>query len=111
MSKISSKPIPCGNIFLLPSGVTSQTCGIVLFDREKKEKKSPSLSEMIPVEKLEDYIKRGIIEIAPLAYMRGRTLDNAFVILDEGQNTTHNQMKMFLLDFLISNCIFCNSRC
>ena len=52
--------------------------------------------EMIPTEKLEDYIKRGIIEIAPLAYMRGRTLDNAFVILDEGQNTTHNQMKMFL---------------
>ena len=47
-------------------------------------------------EKLEDYIKRGIIEIATLAYMRGRTLDNAFVILDEGQNTTHNQMKMFL---------------
>ena len=55
-----------------------------------------ALKEMIPVEKLEDYIKRGIIEIAPLAYMRGRTLDNAFVILDEGQNTTHNQMKMFL---------------
>ncbi|MAR62305.1 MAG: phosphate starvation-inducible protein PhoH [Flavobacteriaceae bacterium] len=55
-----------------------------------------ALKEMIPVEKLEDYIKRGIIEIAPLAYMRGRTLDNAFVVLDEGQNTTHNQMKMFL---------------
>ena len=55
-----------------------------------------ALKETIPTEKLEDYIKRGIIEIAPLAYMRGRTLDNAFVILDEGQNTTHNQMKMFL---------------
>ena len=55
-----------------------------------------ALKEMIPNEKLEDYIKRGIIELAPLAYMRGRTLDNAFVILDEGQNTTHNQMKMFL---------------
>jgi phosphate starvation-inducible PhoH-like protein len=55
-----------------------------------------ALKEMIPNEKLEDYIKRGIVEIAPLAYMRGRTLDNAFVILDEGQNTTHNQMKMFL---------------
>jgi len=51
---------------------------------------------MIAIEKLDDYIHRGIIEIAPLAYMRGRTLDNAFVILDEGQNTTHNQMKMFL---------------
>jgi|TARA_B100001093_G_scaffold80702_3_gene72100 phosphate starvation-inducible PhoH-like protein len=55
-----------------------------------------ALKEMIAIEKLEDYISRGIIEIAPLAYMRGRTLDNAFVILDEGQNTTHNQMKMFL---------------
>jgi len=55
-----------------------------------------ALKEMIAIEKLEDYTRRGIIEIAPLAYMRGRTLDNAFVILDEGQNTTHNQMKMFL---------------
>lgn len=55
-----------------------------------------ALKEMIATEKLDDYLKRGIIEIAPLAYMRGRTLDNAFVILDEGQNTTHNQMKMFL---------------
>ena len=55
-----------------------------------------ALKEMIAIEKLEDYISRGIIEIAPLAYMRGRTLDNAFVILDEGQNTTHNQIKMFL---------------
>ena len=42
------------------------------------------------------YRKKGIIEIAPLAFMRGRTLDNAFVILDEGQNTSKNQMKMFL---------------
>ena len=55
-----------------------------------------ALKEMIAIEKLDDYMHRGIIEIAPLAYMRGRTLDNAFVILDEGQNTTHNQMKMFL---------------
>ena len=55
-----------------------------------------ALKDMIPVQKLDDYIKREIIEIAPLAYMRGRTLDNAFVILDEAQNTTHNQMKMFL---------------
>ena len=45
---------------------------------------------------LEDYILKGIIQIAPLAFMRGRTLDNAFVILDEAQNTTHSQMKMFL---------------
>jgi len=55
-----------------------------------------ALKEMIYTDKLDDYLKRGVIEIAPLAYMRGRTLDNAFVILDEGQNTTHNQMKMFL---------------
>ena len=60
-----------------------------------------ALKEMIATEKLDDYLKRGIIEIAPLAYMRGRTLDNAFVILDEGQNTTHNQMKMFLTRMVI----------
>jgi phosphate starvation-inducible PhoH-like protein len=70
---------------------------------DMKEKLDPymqplydALKEMIETDRLEDYMKRGVIEIAPLAYMRGRTLDNAFVILDEGQNTTHNQMKMFL---------------
>jgi len=55
-----------------------------------------ALREMIPPEKLESFIDKGIIQIAPLAFMRGRTLDDAFVILDEGQNTTHAQMKMFL---------------
>lgn len=55
-----------------------------------------ALRDMIPHEKLENYIEKGVIQIAPLAFMRGRTLDNAFVILDEGQNTTHAQMKMFL---------------
>ncbi|WP_111684228.1 PhoH family protein [Winogradskyella tangerina] len=55
-----------------------------------------ALRDMIPSEKLESYIEKGVIQIAPLAFMRGRTLDNAFVILDEGQNTTHAQMKMFL---------------
>lgn len=55
-----------------------------------------ALRDMIPSEKLNNYIEKGIIQIAPLAFMRGRTLDNAFVILDEGQNTTHAQMKMFL---------------
>jgi phosphate starvation-inducible PhoH-like protein len=54
------------------------------------------LRDMIPHEKLETFIEKGIIQIAPLAFMRGRTLDNAFVILDEAQNTTHAQMKMFL---------------
>ena len=55
-----------------------------------------ALRDMIPAEKLDHYIETGIIQIAPMAFMRGRTLDNAFVILDEAQNTTHNQMKMFL---------------
>ena len=55
-----------------------------------------ALRDMIPLEKLKSHIEKGIIQIAPLAFMRGRTLDNAFVILDEAQNTTHNQMKMFL---------------
>jgi len=55
-----------------------------------------ALRDMIPAVKLEAYLERGTLQIAPLAFMRGRTLDNAFVILDEAQNTTHNQMKMFL---------------
>jgi phosphate starvation-inducible PhoH-like protein len=70
---------------------------------DMKEKLDPymqplydALRDMLPNEKLEDYILKGIIQIAPLAFMRGRTLDDAFVILDEAQNTTHSQMKMFL---------------
>ena len=55
-----------------------------------------ALRDMIPAEKLADMIEFGVIEIAPLAFMRGRTLDKAFVILDEAQNTTQMQMKMFL---------------
>ena len=55
-----------------------------------------ALKDMIPSEKLKKYLEDEVIQIAPLAFMRGRTLDNAFVILDEGQNTTHSQMKMFL---------------
>ncbi|MBW7937072.1 MAG: PhoH family protein, partial [Flavobacteriales bacterium] len=55
-----------------------------------------ALRDMIPAEKLKMYNESGVIQVAPLAYMRGRTLDNAFVILDEAQNATHNQMKMFL---------------
>ena len=51
---------------------------------------------MIPYEKLAEYMEKGVIEIAPLAFMRGRTLDKAFVILDEAQNATVTQMKMFL---------------
>jgi len=55
-----------------------------------------ALKDMIPQRKLKSFIEEGIIQIAPLAYMRGRTLDNAFVILDEAQNATGNQLKMFL---------------
>jgi len=55
-----------------------------------------ALLDMIPAKKLEEYLKDGIIQIAPLAFMRGRTLSNAFVILDEAQNTTVPQLKMFL---------------
>ena len=55
-----------------------------------------ALIDMLPSEKLKDYLEQGIIQIAPLAFMRGRTLDKAFVILDEAQNATESQMKMFL---------------
>lgn len=55
-----------------------------------------ALMDMIPGDKLNQYIEGRVIQIAPLAFMRGRTLDNAFVILDEAQNTTESQMKMFL---------------
>ena len=55
-----------------------------------------ALADMLPRQKLLDYLDEKIIQIAPLGFMRGRTLDNAFVILDEGQNTTENQLKMFL---------------
>ncbi|MDH7604992.1 MAG: PhoH family protein [Melioribacter sp.] len=55
-----------------------------------------ALEEMLPAEQLRNYIEKGIIEIVPLAYMRGRTLNNAYVILDEAQNATGMQMKMFL---------------
>lgn len=70
---------------------------------DMKEKLDPymqplydALRDMLPPQTLDDYLLKGIIQIAPLAFMRGRTLDNAFVILDEAQNTTHSQMKMFL---------------
>ena len=70
---------------------------------DMKEKLDPymqplydALRDMIPAERLATHLEKGTIQIAPLAFMRGRTLDNAFVILDEAQNTTHAQMKMFL---------------
>ena len=55
-----------------------------------------ALYDMLDIEKAEKYLERGAIEVAPLAFMRGRTLNDAFVILDEAQNTTTEQMKMFL---------------
>jgi phosphate starvation-inducible protein PhoH and related proteins len=55
-----------------------------------------ALRDMIPADKLAAYMENGVIQIAPLAFMRGRTLDNAYVILDEAQNATQSQMKMFL---------------
>ena len=55
-----------------------------------------ALFDMIQGEKVKSYIENGVIEVAPLAFMRGRTLDNAFVILDEAQNATESQLKMFL---------------
>jgi phosphate starvation-inducible PhoH-like protein len=55
-----------------------------------------ALGDMVPSEKLKYYRENGVIEIAPLAYMRGRTLNNAYVLLDEAQNTTPMQLKMFL---------------
>ena len=58
-----------------------------------------AIYEMMPFDKFQNYLDRGIIEIAPLAYMRGRTLNNSFIILDDAQNTTLGQMKMFLTRF------------
>ncbi len=55
-----------------------------------------ALADMIPHEKMKAFIEKGIIEVAPLAFMRGRTLNNCFAILDEGQNATDTQLKMFL---------------
>ena len=58
-----------------------------------------AIYEMMPSEKFQNFLERGTIEIAPLAYMRGRTLNNSFIILDDAQNTTLGQMKMFLTRF------------
>ena len=77
--------------------------GLGFLPGDLKEKLDPylqplydALRDMIPHERLENFIEKRVIEVAPLAFMRGRTLDDAFVILDEAQNTTHSQMKMFL---------------
>ena len=94
-------------IFTRPAVESGENLGFLPGDL--KEKLDPymqpiydALFDMIPINKLNDYIEKGTIQIAPLAFMRGRTLDNAFVILDEGQNTTEQQMKMFLTRMGIS---------
>jgi phosphate starvation-inducible PhoH-like protein len=88
-------------IFTRPAVESGENLGFLPGDL--KEKLDPymqpiydALFDMIPITKLDKYIENGTIQIAPLAFMRGRTLDNAFVILDEGQNTSKQQMKMFL---------------
>jgi len=67
-----------------------------------------AMYEMMPSEKFQKYMERGIIEIAPLAYMRGRTLNNSFIILDDAQNTTLGQMRMFLTRFGFGSKIIIN---
>ena len=95
-------------IFTRPAVEAGENLGFLPGDL--KEKLDPymhpiydALFDMIPIDKLNDYIDNGTIQIAPLAFMRGRTLDKAFVILDEGQNTTKQQMKMFLTRMGISS--------
>ena len=88
-------------IFTRPAVEAGENLGFLPGDL--KEKLDPymqpiydALFDMIPIDRLNEYIENGTIQIAPLAFMRGRTLDKAFVILDEGQNSTEQQMKMFL---------------
>ena len=88
-------------IFTRPAVEAGENLGFLPGDL--KEKLDPymqpiydALFDMIPIDRLNEYVENGTIQIAPLAFMRGRTLDQAFVILDEGQNTTEPQMKMFL---------------
>ncbi len=88
-------------IITRPAVEAGETLGFLPGDL--KEKLDPylrpiydALRDMVPGEKLKYYMENGTVEIAPLAYMRGRTLNNAFVLLDEAQNTTPMQMKMFL---------------
>lgn len=88
-------------IITRPAVEAGETLGFLPGDL--KEKLDPylrpiydALFDMVPSEKLRYYMENNVIEIAPLAYMRGRTLNNAFILLDEAQNTTPNQIKMFL---------------
>ncbi len=88
-------------ILVRPAVEADESLGFLPGDM--KEKVDPylrplydALYDMIPTQRMDKYLAEGIIEVAPLAYMRGRTLNNSFIILDEAQNTTIRQMKMFL---------------
>jgi len=67
-----------------------------------------ALEDMLPRDRLQEYLSQNIIEVVPLAYMRGRTLNSAFVILDEAQNATATQMKMFLTRLGVNSCAIVN---
>ena len=101
LKDVLDETTPYERVYIVRSLVSTREIGFLPGDL--KETLDPymqplydALRDMIPSEKLEKYIEDGTIQIAPMAFMRGRTLDNAFVILDEAQNTTHAQMKMFL---------------
>lgn len=88
-------------ILARPAVEAGENLGFLPGDYEEKVKPYlrplyDAIYEMLPAERIQKYMDNGIIEIAPLAFMRGRNLKNSFIILDEAQNTTHNQMKMFL---------------
>jgi phosphate starvation-inducible PhoH-like protein len=88
-------------ILARPAVEAGESLGFLPGDYEEKVKPYliplyDAIYEMMPSRKIQEYMDNGIIEIAPLAFMRGRNLKDSFVILDEAQNTTHTQMKMFL---------------
>jgi phosphate starvation-inducible PhoH-like protein len=88
-------------ILARPAVEAGESLGFLPGDYEEKVKPYliplyDAIYEMTPKKKMQQYMDNGIIEIAPLAFMRGRNLKDSFVILDEAQNTTHTQMKMFL---------------
>jgi len=88
-------------ILARPAVEAGESLGFLPGDYEEKVKPYlrplyDAIYEMLPQKRIQNYMDNGIIEIAPLAFMRGRNLKDSFVILDEAQNTTHNQMKMFL---------------
>src|SRR5204862_6801607 len=91
----------CRSILARPAVEAGEKLGFLPGDLQEKVNPSlrplyDALYDMLDVDRVARYIERGTIEIAPIAFMRGRTLNDSFVILDEAQNTTSEQMKMFL---------------